>query len=403
MKKLTKTFGVFAILASFAYISCSSPKTTQLSDSPVAIVEQVGNDKIITADIHAFKDTVDILLSSIAGKLEIIPLESKIEAFFKYGTLSISDNYIGIRTNEPASFKLFDRKGNYLRDIGMRGNGPGEYRNIYSATIDEKNGKIYILPWQTSTLLVFGLDGTRYPSIPFPIGEEGMQYYAPKGIFRVNEDATVTVAVLPVVGTASYVWTQDIQGNLIKSIGVPASIEYVDYSSEIAAGNNTGDFDPFWMIYGNKSNDPLYKYSLSENRMIPIFTVKNIQDMEPPYYSYSQIPGYFIGERIPGMVRNEYGWYSALRPKYFIVDKNTLHGAYYKLKIDELGGIDVDPYFSEGYFIMNSSAIGFKEKLQKLLDGRDIKDSAMRKKIEELNNSIDEEDNNIVILGKLKD
>ena len=256
MEKITKTFGLLAILASFTCTSCSSHKTTQLSDAPVAVIEQVGNDKVVTADIHAFKDTVDILLSSIAGKLEIIPLETKSEALFSWGKIAISDNYIGVSTSSPASFKLFDRKGKYLRDIGTMGNGPGEYRMIYSSQIDEKNGKIYILPWQTRNLLVFGLDGTVYPPIPFPEGSENERYWAPKGVFNVNGDGTITVAALP-LGGSDPLWKQDMEGNLIKNIDIPVTIGQVDFSSEMEAGMNMGDFDPFRMVFGSKSNNPL--------------------------------------------------------------------------------------------------------------------------------------------------
>ena len=135
--------------------------------------------------------------------------------------------------------------------------------------------------------------------------------------------------------------------------------------------------------------------------MVPVFTVKNIQDLQPPYYSYSQIPGYFLGNYTPGMEQSGPNSFSGLPPRLFIVDKKTLHGAYYKLKIDELGGVNGWPNFSDGYFVMNSSAIALKENLQKLLDGGEVKDTATRKKMEELNNSINEEDNNITILARL--
>ena len=405
MKNLIQIFGILSFTVLSVFWSCTSPKADNFFNNVVAIRDTIRGDDIIVADIHAFKDTVDLPLSIIAGEVEIIALDNEKKALFSSGNIYLSDNYIGVCSVKPVSFKLFERSsGKYLCDIGTCGNGPGEYQNIYSAQIDEKNGRIYILPMQSRGLLVFGLDGKPYRTIPFPIGEYDVQYDAPKGRFHVNEDGTITVAILP-INSNQYVWTQDMDGHLIQKIDKFASVgvlRKLDYSSEILVGKNVGYFDPFLSISFNRLNYTLRRYNVSENRLELAFMVSNIHEVGTVIYYYSEIPGYFTGNFVPDVNQLSESNFTSAEPKHFIVDKHTLRGAYYRLKIDELGGIGVEPYFSEGYFIMNSSAIGLKNKLQDLLNGRETKDPAMRKRIEELNNSINEEDNNIIMLAKLE-
>jgi len=379
------------------FAGCSSfAKKAGLSGPPVAERINVGGDELVVADITAFRDTVILPLGALTKELEIIPLDNRQEALFSYGSVVVSENYLGVITSTPRSFKLFDRKGKYLRDIGKEGRGPGEYGNIYSARIDEKTGRIYILPWTSEQLLVFGMDGTAYPPVK-------LAYRSGKGVFDVNPDGTFTVAVVPIGGAGIWAWTQDAEGNVINEIPNPDPSRYADFSSEVYAYRNTAEFDPFLTIFSNKSNDTLQSYDYKAGRMIPRFSVKNIQDKEPPYYTYGQLPHYFIGNYAPGLNQVGERIFQGLPPVNFIVDKKTLQGAYYRLVMDELGGIDVWPSFTQGYFVWNAPAVNLKDKLEKALGSGSVTDAAMLEKIRKLNDSFDEEDNNIIFLGRLRE
>uniref|UniRef100_S0DDG4 6-bladed beta-propeller n=1 Tax=termite gut metagenome TaxID=433724 RepID=S0DDG4_9ZZZZ len=350
---------------------------------------------MVSADITAIKDTITMPLSSLVESLEIISLDNRDEALFQYGNVFLSDNHIGISTTNPRSFKLFDRKGKYLRDIGREGRGPGEYLMIYSAAIDEKSETVYILPWNATEMLAFGIDGTIKNSVK-------LAYKAPKSVFNLNSDGTISFAVVPVGNTPVWAWTQDREGNVVNKIANPKAGQPIDFNSEITAGKNTGEFDPFLLMYGNESNDALSRYNVGAGKTEPIFTVKNIQQKKPPYYSYTQLPNHFIGNYTPGMEQVGEHAFAGLPPVHFIIDKETLQGAYYKLVMDELGDMGAWPSFSQGYFISNMAAIHFKAELEKLLSSGRVADKAMLDKITALDNSLNEEDNNVIILGRLK-
>jgi hypothetical protein len=291
--------------------------------------------------------------------------------------------------------KLFDRKGNYLRDIGHEGRGPGEYMMLYSAAIDEKNETIYVMPWMTDQLLAFGIDGT--PKEPVKLAHN-----SPKGVFNVNADGTFSIAIVPVGDASVWAWTQDAEGNVVNEIANPKAGQPIDFSSEIGAGKNNGEFDPFLMMFGNKDNDTLGRYNTQTGAMEPLFTVSNIQSKEPPYYSYTQLPRHFIGNYAPGMEQVSENTSVATAPINFIVDRETLRGAPYVLTIDELGGLGAWPNFTQGYFIGNWPAINLKKDLEKLLSSGDVTDPAMIERVTALNDSLDDEDNNILILARLR-
>lgn len=85
-----------------------------------------------------------------------------------------------------------------------------------------------------------------------------------------------------------------------------------------------------------------------------------------------------------------------------MVNKKTREATRFKFVNDLLGGYETNVWrFSDGYYIENLSPDRLKEKLEKVLEKGGL-DKAMEKKITDLVNSIDENDNNYVIYGQLK-
>lgn len=98
-------------------------------------------------------------------------------------------------------------------------------------------------------------------------------------------------------------------------------------------------------------------------------------------------------------------WSEMPRFSKILVDKKTMRGCYVDFKLDMLGNIDGPNKisFSRGYFTAIMDSYALKEQLEKALSQPDKLNPEMLKKIKDLNNSITEDDNNIVFIGKLKD
>lgn len=365
-----------------------------------AVAERVvmGSDTVVVCDLDKVRDTIDLPLSKLTAEgLRIVKLETSPEAFFKPSKTVVSENYIGIVAHEPASFKLFDKDGKYLNDIGTEGRGPNEYQNIYWAQIDEASGRVFILPWVSDRILVFKLDGSLLPSIPLPCR-------SPKGIFRVNADSTVSVAVLPFenAGIESFVWNQDMQGNLIARIPAAPFLMKPDFSNEMSSGNGTR-FEPVPMCIGANPFDTLRYYDPEANRLIPLFTVQHLAERKPIFPMYAETGDYFWCSFTETMEQTGESTFTSAPPKFFLVDKNDLSGAYFKLNLDELAGIQVWPgCLQDGYFVWNVPAISLKEILKKTIEAGGDVDPQIAEKIRQLDADLNEEDNNVVIYARLK-
>ena len=107
-------------------------------------VEKHNGEKLYVCDYFKLKDdTLSLKLSDLIESLDVIKLDTASNAMIGGGAVMCSDNYLLLRPNWQSVFKLFDRKGKFLCDVGGYGRGPGEYMRLYDAQLDEKNGRIY--------------------------------------------------------------------------------------------------------------------------------------------------------------------------------------------------------------------------------------------------------------------
>ena len=197
---------------------------------------------LISCDLKALKDTVDIPLSYLTEELQIVKLDNRDEALIGgWVRTTVSDNYILVSNKKQTPYKLFTRDGKFVTTIGAYGEGPNEYANTYAEQLDEAHDRIYILPWQSNKLLVFDLKGNPQPSIPLCLR-------VPKGQFKVDtKKSEVTVTTLPFQGTPAVVWTQDFEGKRKNFIPALHLMVPRDFSNEVFMDKNTSDYSVMLM------------------------------------------------------------------------------------------------------------------------------------------------------------
>ena len=132
----------YLILTCVTLCACGGGNKQQAVQSDGSVT--IDNSNVITCDFDQVGEERTILLSEWVDDFQIVRFEDNDDAIFKMWWPHITENYIGIRQRGNGAFKLFDRKGKYLGNIGNVGGGPGEYKNLYSEAIDEKNGWIYL-------------------------------------------------------------------------------------------------------------------------------------------------------------------------------------------------------------------------------------------------------------------
>lgn len=364
---------LYLSLVIFGIIGCSSSdnKTKSL---PVIGTKSGSNITVIPAQV---KDTTELLLSELIEDVEIIRLENNNEEAFIRGNtpLAISQNYIAARGDMSTPAKLFNRKtGAFIANLGHTGRGQGEYFSITNLKIDERSASVYLLPMMSDKLLRFGFDGNLTNSYP-------LVDVINKGAFKIDVEAQrITVANMPFQNSKYVVWTQDFDGKVINGVdAVPYTV--TNYDGEMFHMDNTTNFDLFLT-----SQNSLWNYDDQTNKLESVFSIDLLG--KKGYYVLVELPTIYMCSIFGGDVP---------RGNLF-VDKETMEGGWYKLTNDLLGGINDSGFFWSGYYQWNVEPLMLIEKLEPL---REKATGKARERIDYILDNVKEDDNNVIILGKL--
>lgn len=409
MKRETKVLsGLLIIMTAISCKSGSKDSSTEESDflagcPVVGQYVQTGNDKILSTEETLLADTVRFPLSYFAEEIEIIKLDNREEALVGATEITISDHYILAHSGyPPKAFKLFDKKGVYIGDVGAVGEGPGEYRTVYDAQIDELNQRIYLMPWQSDRLLVFDMQGKALD--PIPLGVR-----CPKAKIKVDAaKGTITVFSLPWPQLPAFVWTQDMTGKHLGEIAPGHLAVTPNFNTEICCYSNMENVSDFSLYCMDPTRaDSLYQYDMTNNRLQPVFTFHHKAADPVPWHGYCEWPHHFVGNFSgpPVVEQHEHGTTMTQGETFhYIIDKKTGKGAYLKMYNDYFGNLEIgypSYAFSKGYFIRNMEPGVLLADIEKALKNKDLSDE-MRKKLTDLQGTINEEDNNYVLIARLK-
>jgi hypothetical protein len=391
MKKNMYSRTVLFILFLCNSVILSAQKTDVFKDLPIVATKK-GN--LVVADLSQIKKTVSMPLSAFTEELQILKLDDSDEALVPQSGIVVSDNYILIKGENSIPFKLFNKKdGKFIANVGSHGQGPGEYQLIYDMQLDEKNNRIYLLPWHAKNILSYDLKGNFIEAIP-------LCFEAPKGKFHVDTKANkATVVTLPFTGIKAVVWTQDLKGNLIHSVAPGHLAITPDFSNEVNGGKSGSDFS-FNIFTFSPRLDSLYRYK--NEKIIPAFTL-DFKGKDPSIHGYRETPKYFLGDLSDPKKINEF-LTTTQNNAFYIIDKESLKGSFFELKNDFLGDLNIGwPIYSfwGDYFCQNLDPGNLKTQLEEALKNTKLSNE-MRAKLKKLAGSITDNDNNYILYAKWK-
>jgi len=395
-EKILSTIIILISLINSNQISAKTSVNNSAIDRMPVVAKRVqaNGSQVVTCDFTKLNKSFDLPLSELVEDLKIVKLENKDEALVGLGYTTLSDNYILVRNTRQNPYKLFDKSGKYIASIGAYGQGPGEYLNVYDDFIDEKHKKIYVLCWQTEKVLVYDFTGKALDPIPLP-------YRVPKGkIFVDGDHSLISICILPFENLPVVAWSQDFKGNIKKSIKSAHLSVPVDFGNEVFSTKNTGTFDCNIFKFNDRRPDTLYHYSRRDFTLKPKFTL-NFKSKPIMIHYYGELPKYYLGYTTVEVKIDDHSSTTEC-PKVFLVDKKTLKGGYFNLYNDFWGKIAL-PWvgYVNGYYVNIVDPGNFKNELNKQLENKDLTPK-QRSSITQLTNSINENDNNYVIYGKLK-
>ena len=386
-----------AVMA-IALAACSggNRKTVSLDNMPVVTHKEVRDGQEITVcNLELIEDTIDLPLSYFVEDLQMVKLDNRDEALVGKGRVSVSENYLLVAKSSNVPYKLFRRDGSFVGTVGSIGQGPGEYTMIYDVQIDEKNGRIYMLPWNATSILVYDLQGKFEKSIPLNKKYEKLR--VPKGRIKVDADNNrIGVVLLPFDYLPVVSWAQDMEGNVISETSTEHFKVAPDFSNEVLSMKATDELSV--QITGLK-DAPIHHLDMDKGSLRPVFWVDK-GNKELQIHSYNEYP-YHYGGVIATILQINERQTTSTDPKDYLVDKQTGKGCFYRLYNDWLGDAPTWLEGLDGYYTLNIEPGELLDLLEKVLKENTSLDAERRKKLEEMKASIDEDENNYVFVGKL--
>ena len=121
---------------------------------------QIGNSNIITVDVtKSYSSKKELILQDFLD-VEYIAWETNNEFVNQGVVMDIGEQLILVknRLNDGDIF-VYDRNGKALRKINHKGQGPGEYTNIRTITLDEDMGEMFVNDIILRKIFVYDLYG----------------------------------------------------------------------------------------------------------------------------------------------------------------------------------------------------------------------------------------------------
>lgn len=386
LQTMNRKYFISTLFVTSLILFLASCTTSKEGDGSVSVIETECNT-ITVCHFNEVKDTISLNLSDLVKDFKIVRFENKEEAYFKPNMPSITDKYIGIRTSRHP-FLLFDHSGKLLNEVGSVGVGPGEYIMLYDEVIKEKLGKIYLSPsGHSSKILEYNIDGSFVRDIVVKANLN-------KPKIDVADNGDITVIHMPFTSDKEkfLALQYDKDGNLKSELKPPHELlvqsrtplgSPIGFNNEVFSFRNTSDLS--FMI---TSFDTLFHYNKKENKVYPKFTIDFGGMTDIPGHIYSEIPDYyltlFFGKGV------------------IAVNKKKQTSNYIKIVNDFVGNMSASTFnFNKGWFHQTLEPSQLIEKIETRLAKSDCS-AKDRKQLEELMNSLDENDNNIMFIGKLK-
>ncbi len=397
---LIKTFIMQAKISRIVLLVFLSAVMCQCQNKPIgshAKIVEVNGNKVIDCNISEVSDTIEFPLSAIVDKCEIILLETNEESLFKsVQNIGISENYIAVHSRGRMPIKLFDRKGEFIRNIGTIGRGPGEFNSLYGIQIDEPANKIYLTPFaRAQKLIVLSLNDEKLPPIPLVYQQSKCKIHVENDVltvlsmpFKMKDKEPIPIA-----------YQQTIGGELIKEIKTPKHLaispvnekgQFVGFNSELSSSHNAGVCDLFTLTWGKQGLDTLYHYDTKLNKLLPKFVAS------------------FTGEKQGSWNRElkSHYWANIFGKKYkgakVIVDKKTLKSDFFHLVDDFHGGFELSKFYTSnnGMFVASVPAFKLLETFKEVLKNKNL-DSKMKEKIIALQKQLTNSSNEVLFVGEM--
>jgi hypothetical protein len=383
--KLSILFILFLVV-----FSCNSPKPNLIEFDP-RLLEENG-----------------IKLSEIAEDISYIPLDNKFPLGIIYDKIEFINNsvYLSEKDNGVLSF---NRNGELIKKFGSKGRGPGEYVANFLFTVDEITGSIYILD-VGDEIKVYSKSGNYLRS--FSLREFGNQIdeieYFNSQLFvsyelqnETNKNKWICVDTL-----GSLIFKQERKDLPFSSRAGGAGGTY-KFENRLSYWN-TFFTDTVYSIFPDLSEKPSFIISPGEHRRPKSYVLIPIEDLD----NYLSIDRLLETKRFLMI-----SYFFKGKNEFALINKESLDSYQVGWGFNGRGGIlnDIDGgtgFLPRNYFVENNREyiVGLIDPFQiktivasNEFKNFDTKFPEKKKELEILANSLEESDNPVLMIVRLKE
>lgn len=186
---------MFSVIIPFFFLSCN---TTTQSSFPTLNLENAKNNNSGTDCQEKIK------------VVDLIPLETSETVLLADVRKIVPSNDLLFILDTEYKLRLFDKKGNFIREIGQEGQGPGEYSMLTDFTIDNERKEVYMN--DVLKIVVYDYEGNFKRNVS--LKDDNLQVFAlcNDKLFYILPDKKYP----DVVKSATLVSVLDLEGKLQK-------------------------------------------------------------------------------------------------------------------------------------------------------------------------------------------
>jgi len=389
---------VASILLVLILFSCQKSKKT--------------GETVLRIELHNFKEG-HISLSEIGNEIEYYPLENQLPIGIIY-SYKIINNFIYAAIKDVGVVR-FSKDGKLNRQYGKIGKGPGEYVFCLKFTVDERTGIVYVMDHKMNDIEVYNEHGDYTRNVKLPVDDDGFRL---DGIEFFSTSLFMAQSIN--MGRGDHDWViLDTLGNKITQKRNP----YPEFNGRIGGMTTLSEFNGNILYWDNFKDTvfhvhPDFTYSpvcvISKGKhKFPMTT----EGYNPVDVFFKKEPNYIYLYTFLETNQFFFLHYELNRiQKLAVIDKKSGTGTVTDLT-DSENGIDNDldnglPFIPEKYFEIGNekylAAFIQPFELKAHVDSEDFKNSTpkypeKKKELEQLANSLDENDNPVLMLVKLKE
>jgi hypothetical protein len=374
-------------------------------NSALTRIDLNGNE-MFTIDPLAIRDTISVNLTDILDDIRAVKLEKTNESLIDYiGRCYVGERYI-ICTTVTNGILMFAPDGKFIKHIAVNGRGPGEVNDPNAEIwVDEKNDRLYIRNQMMpgGDFFCFNIQDKSYKKIPIAVPD----------LIRdiiVKDDSLIYLTIMPMMGNEcpNPLICQTTTGRLLWKATMKNRLGATNGTIRIL--DNQVYFNYIW------GGDTLYKFN--DNKLIPFISIKYSGKLyiDQPYtkgdiflgispLTHSLFRGYFY--EVKDVINDETRRRSepVMGEKHHFLISPSQKKVWAMKKIgDDYFGADEMPYLrpqNNGTAFLIYTSLDIAKIAKKVSENASVGDD-IRKRIAGLNNSIDESDNPVLLIGKIK-